>query len=93
MGDTFGRPFRDANGLVGRPRPVSHNQHVIPAKDTARSLDAIKNRSVQAEIRKDGKLIIDFGYVITTKIRVNKKAAIAFAEWILDTYRSRKNGT
>lgn len=88
MGDTFGRPFKDANGLIGRPRSAPKAEMIVQVNPVAKSLEPIE-RSITFEYTSQNSLVIDLSRVFVDKIRIQRKDAIRLASWIFTTYSKK----
>jgi hypothetical protein len=77
-------PFQDAAGVRGRPYIAPKGEIQLLVKPAARSLDELK-RNVSCTI-KDNFLILDLSKTVSDKIKIKKKDAIEFANWITQTF-------
>src|SRR5882757_8759439 len=85
--------FIDKYAQIGKPYKAPEAETSIEVKPLSRSLIELakfdkQSRNIRAEI-KNG-LRLDLSYVLGDSIKIKKKDAIKFANWILRSYNVRK---
>jgi hypothetical protein len=84
------RSYIDKYAEIGRPYLAPESETTIDAQPSSRSLKELSKfdkqaRMIRAEVKR-GELRLDLSHVIGDRIKINKRNAVKFANWILNTY-------